>query len=187
MSSPIDQLRDVDLSYLSKQEAKEFTLLLEELERREVRETSSATFYEFVKNIWPEFIAGAHHKKMAEAFDEIAEGKSKRLIINMPPRHTKSEFASYLFPAYLLGKRPKLKIIEATHTADLAINFGRRVRDLLETEEYAELFPSTQLKADSRSAGKWQTNQGGEYFASGIGGALAGRGADLFIIDDPHS
>ena len=105
----------------------------------------------FVKSIWSEFINGDHHVKMAKAFDDIASGKLKRLIINMPPRHTKSEFASHLFPAYLLGKNPKLKIIEATHTADLA------------------------------------TNKGGEYYAAGIGGALAGRGADLFIIDDPHS
>ena len=105
----------------------------------------------------------------------------------MPPRHTKSEFASHLFPAYLLGKNPKLKIIEATHTADLAVNFGRKVRDLIDGEEYRQLFPETELKADSRSAGKWLTNKGGEYYAAGIGGALAGRGADLFIIDDPHS
>jgi predicted phage terminase large subunit-like protein len=124
---------------------------------------------------------------MAQAFDDIANGKLKRLIINMPPRHTKSEFASHLFPAYLLGKNPKLKIIEATHTADLAVNFGRKVRDLIDGEEYRELFPETELKADSRSAGKWLTNKGGEYYAAGIGGALAGRGADLFIIDDPHS
>jgi len=87
----------------------------------------------------------------------------------------------------LLGKNPKLKIIEATHTADLAVNFGRKVRDLIDGDEYKELFPDTELKADSRSAGKWLTNKGGEYYAAGIGGALAGRGADLFIIDDPHS
>ena len=183
----LDDLRKVDLSYLSKDEAREFAILLEELEKREKQEKSAASFYDFVKIIWPDFIAGAHHKKMADAFDKIASGEIKRLIINMPPRHTKSEFASYLFPAYLLGKRPKLKIIEATHTADLAINFGRRVRDLIESEEYSEIFPGTELKSDSRSAGKWNTQQGGQYYASGIGGALAGRGADLFIIDDPHS
>jgi len=183
----LDELKAIDLSYLSKEEAKEFTLLLEELEKRETQERTSENFYEFVKAIWPDFIHGEHHRKMAAAFDDIASGKLKRLIINMPPRHTKSEFASHLFPAYLLGKNPKLKIIEATHTADLAINFGRKVRDLIDTEEYAGIFPRTELKADSRSAGKWLTSQGGEYYASGIGGALAGRGADLFIIDDPHS
>ena len=187
MANILDELKAIDLSYLSKDEAKEFTLLLEELEKRETQERTSDNFYEFVKAIWPDFIHGEHHRKMAAAFDEIASGKLKRLIINMPPRHTKSEFASHLFPAYLLGKNPKLKIIEATHTADLAINFGRKVRDLIDTEEYAGIFPRTELKADSRSAGKWLTSQGGEYYASGIGGALAGRGADLFIIDDPHS
>ena len=187
MSDILKDLKNVDLSFLAKNEAKEFTVLLEELEKRERREYSAASFIDFVKIIWPEFINGDHHRKMAQAFDKIAEGKLKRLIINMPPRHTKSEFASHLFPAYLLGKNPKLKIIEATHTADLAINFGRKVRDLIDTEEYSEIFPQTELKADSRSAGKWLTSQRGEYYASGIGGALAGRGADLFIIDDPHS
>ena len=180
-------LKEIDVSHLSKAEAKEFTVLLEELSKREFQEKSTSTFMEFVKSIWKEFINGDHHVKMAKAFDDIATGKLKRLIINMPPRHTKSEFASHLFPAYLLGKNPKLKIIEATHTADLAINFGRKVRDLIDGEEYHELFPETELKSDSRSAGKWLTNKGGEYYASGIGGALAGRGADLFIIDDPHS
>ena len=180
-------LKQIDVSHLTKAEAKEFTILLEELSKREFQEKSTSTFMEFVKSIWKEFINGDHHVKMAKAFDDIATGKLKRLIINMPPRHTKSEFASHLFPAYLLGKNPKLKIIEATHTADLAINFGRKVRDLIDSEEYHALFPETELKADSRSAGKWLTNKGGEYYASGIGGALAGRGADLFIIDDPHS
>jgi len=183
----LELLKKIDLSYLGKGEAKEFTVLLEELGKREFQEKSTSTFMHFVKSIWADFINGDHHVKMAAAFDDIANGKLKRLIINMPPRHTKSEFASHLFPAYLLGKNPKLKIIEATHTADLAINFGRKVRDLIDGEEYQELFPETSLKSDSRSAGKWLTSQGGEYYASGIGGALAGRGADLFIIDDPHS
>ena len=190
MTSNADKLKalkTIDVSYLTKAEAKEFTVLLEELEKREFQEKSTSTFMNFVQSIWTEFINGDHHVKMAKAFDDIAEGKLKRLIINMPPRHTKSEFASHLFPAYLLGKNPKLKIIEATHTADLAINFGRKVRDLIDREDYRDLFPETELKADSRSAGKWLTNKGGEYYAAGIGGALAGRGADLFIIDDPHS
>jgi len=134
-------LKEIDVSHLSKAEAKEFTVLLEELSKREFQEKSTSTFMEFVKSIWKEFINGDHHVKMAKAFDDIATGKLKRLIINMPPRHTKSEFASHLFPAYLLGKNPKLKIIEATHTADLAINFGRKVRDLIVGEEYHELFP----------------------------------------------
>jgi predicted phage terminase large subunit-like protein len=187
LSDKLKSLKNIDLSHLTTAEAKEFTILLEELEKREHQIKSTSSFIDFVTAIWSEFISGEHHAKMAKAFDDIASGKLKRLIINMPPRHTKSEFASHLFPAYLLGKNPKLKIIEATHTADLAINFGRKVRDLIDSEEYNQLFPETELKADSRSAGKWLTNKGGEYYAAGTGGALAGRGADLFIIDDPHS
>jgi predicted phage terminase large subunit-like protein len=187
LSDKLKSLKNIDLSHLTTAEAKEFTILLEELEKREHQIKSTSSFLDFVTAIWSEFISGEHHAKMAKAFDDIASGKLKRLIINMPPRHTKSEFASHLFPAYLLGKNPKLKIIEATHTADLAINFGRKVRDLIDSEEYNQLFPETELKADSRSAGKWLTNKGGEYYAAGTGGALAGRGADLFIIDDPHS
>jgi len=187
LSDKLKSLKNIDLSHLTTAEAKEFTILLEELEKREHQIKSTSSFLDFVTAIWSEFISGEHHAKMAKAFDDIASGKLKRLIINMPPRHTKSEFASHLFPAYLLGKNPKLKIIEATHTADLAINFGRKVRDLIDSEDYNQLFPETELKADSRSAGKWLTNKGGEYYAAGTGGALAGRGADLFIIDDPHS
>jgi len=103
----------------------------------------------------------------------------------MPPRHTKSEFASYLLPAWMIGKNPKLKIIQATHTADLAIDFGRKTKNLVDQENYRELFP-TRLQEDSQAAGKWKTEQGGEYFAAGVGGAITGRGANLLIIDDPH-
>ena len=110
MTSNADKLaalREIDVSHLSKAEAKEFTILLEELEKREFQEKATSTFMDFVKSIWAEFINGDHHVKMAKAFDDIATGKLKRLIINMPPRHTKSQFASHLFPAYLLGKNPK--------------------------------------------------------------------------------
>ena len=187
MIDPLDQLRYVDLSHLSKQEAKEFTLLLEELDLREKRDSSAATFYDFVLNIWPEFSAGSHHKKMAEAFDKIANGESKRLIINMPPRHTKSEFASYLLPAWFLGQYPEKKIIQTAHTAELSVGFGRKVRNLVDSEDYKNIFSKVALRADSKAAGRWSTNEGGEYFAIGVGGAVTGKGADLLIIDDPHS
>ena len=124
---------------------------------------------------------------MASAFDRIADGTLKRLIINMPPRHTKSEFASYLLPAYIMGRKPQTKIIQATHTGELAVRFGRKVRNLMELDTYQQLFEKVQLKADSKAAGRWDTNHGGEYFAVGVGGAMTGRGADLLIIDDPHS
>ena len=136
--------------------------------------------------MWPDFIEGTHHKIVADLFDQVIDGDEERIIINMPPRHTKSEFASIYLPAYFLGRFPKKKIIQASHTAELAVGFGRKVRDLVNRNDFHQLF-ETKLSADSKAAGRWSTSQGGEYFAIGVGGAIAGKGADLFIIDDPHS
>ena len=143
-------------------------------------------FLTFVKHMWPDFIEGSHHKIIAKKFNQLASGEIKRLIVNMPPRHTKSEFASYLLPAWMIGKTPNLKIIQATHPAELAVRFGRKAKHLMDTEEYKKVFP-TRLMEDSKAAGRWETEQGGEYFAVGVEGAVTGRGADLLIIDDPHS
>ena len=144
-------------------------------------------FLLFVRTVWPEFIAGNHHKIIAKKFEAIASKKIKRLIVNMPPRHTKSEFASFLFPAWMMGREPRLKIIQTSHTAELAQRFGRKVRNLIDTQDYQNVFPGMELSADSKAAGRWETNAGGEYFSAGVGGAITGRGADLLIIDDPHS
>ena len=144
-------------------------------------------FLDFVKAVWPEFIAGEHHRIIAEKLERVASGELKRLIVNMPPRHTKSEFASFLFPAWMVGKNPAMKIIQATHTTELAVGFGRKVKNLLEREDYLEIFPDAKLAADSKASGRWDTARGGMYYAVGVGSNLAGRGADLCIIDDPHS
>ena len=151
------------------------------------REAAQEDFMKFVGEMWPGFINGAHHKVMAQKFQDIAEGKCKRLIINMPPRHTKSEFASYLLPAWFLGKFPGKKIIQCSNTAELAVGFGRKVRNLVGSEQYARIFPNVSLRSDSKAAGRWSTNSNGEYFAIGVGGTVTGKGADLLIIDDPHS
>jgi len=152
-----------------------------------VRERGQTSFMAFVKAMWPGFIHGRHHAVMAKKFEEIASGKLKRLIINMPPRHTKSEFASYLLPAWFLGKYPGKKIIQSSNTAELAVGFGRKVRNLVDGEAYAKIFPNVALRHDSKAAGRWSTNANGEYFAIGVGGTVTGKGADLLIIDDPHS
>ncbi|MEY4263481.1 MAG: hypothetical protein RL373_49 [Pseudomonadota bacterium] len=152
-----------------------------------VREKSSKKFMEFVKVMWPGFIHGQHHALMAKKFEEIAAGKIKRLIINMPPRHTKSEFASYLLPAWYLGKFPNRKIIQCSNTSELAVGFGRKVRNLVDGDTYAKVFPNVSLRHDSKAAGRWATNSNGDYFAIGVGGTVTGKGADLLIIDDPHS
>ena len=153
---------------------------------KKIQNKAKGDFLSFVKCVWPDFIEGAHHRHVAEKFNKLATGEIKRLIINMPPRHTKSEFASFLLPAWMVGRNPKLKIIQATHTGELAIRFGRKAKHLIDSEEYKKIF-ITKLQEDSKAAGRWETAQGGEYFAAGVGGAITGRGADLLIIDDPHS
>ena len=161
--------------------------LLGKLEKTEDKEQARAGFMPFIKKVWPAFIEGKHHKLMVEAFERVIHGDLKRLIINMPPRHTKSEFASYLLPAWFLGQYPEKKVIQTAHTAELSVGFGRKVRNLVDSEDYKEIFPSLALRADSKAAGRWSTSKGGEYFAIGVGGAVTGKGADLLIIDDPHS
>ena len=153
----------------------------------EIRERAQEDFMVFVKHVYDGFIEGSHHKQVAKQFEKLSVNRGSRIIVNMPPRHTKSEFASYLLPAWLIGKNPALKIIQTTHTAELAVRFGRKVRNLMELEVYKQIFPDVDLKADSKAAGRWETGQGGEYYAAGVGGAITGRGADLLIIDDPHS
>ena len=161
--------------------------LLEEWESAKRREGSQNNFLTFVQEMWTAFIHGKHHEIMAEAFEKVVKGDLKRLIINMPPRHTKSEFASYLLPAWFLGQYPEKKIIQTAHTAELAVGFGRKVRNLVNNNDFKDVFPNVSLQADSKAAGRWNTNKGGEYFAIGVGGAVTGKGADLLIIDDPHS
>jgi predicted phage terminase large subunit-like protein len=197
-------LTDLDLDVarqnLHRLDADQKARVLELLEERDTlaRLTAGRThFLDFVKAVWPDFIAGAHHTIMAEAFDDIANGQLKRLIINLAPRHTKSEFASFLLPAYFLGRFPKKKIIQVSNTESLAAGFGRKVRNLLagaETEvneegltPFNELFPGVMLAKDSQAAAEWATSKGGSYFAVGVNGKVTGKGADIAIVDDPHS
>jgi predicted phage terminase large subunit-like protein len=172
---------------LPESEQIELLRIVEKLEKAKNRQAARERFLAFVREMWPGFIDGRHHEIMADAFEKVVFGDCKRLIINMPPRHTKSEFASYLLPAFFMGNFPDKKIIQATHTAELAVNFGRKVRNLLDSEEFQKIFPGVKLQSDSKASGRWATDKGGEYFAVGVGGAIAGKGADLFIIDDPHT
>jgi len=179
-------LNQVDISKLPADIRKQYKQLQVMHAERKIQNKAKSDFLSFVKCVWPEFIEGAHHRHIAKKFNDLANGKINRLIVNMPPRHTKSEFASYLLPSWMVGRNPKLKIIQATHTGELAIRFGRKAKHLIDSEEYAKIFKTT-LQEDSKAAGRWETAQGGEYFAAGVGGAITGRGADLLIIDDPHS
>jgi len=175
------------ISNLPPNQKQEILDLLAELDEAKEKENSRSDFLTFVNRMWPSFIAGRHHSIMADAFERVANGELKRLIVNMPPRHTKSEFASYLFPAWFLGKYPEKKIIQTAHTAELAVGFGRKVRNLINQDDFQQVFPGISLSSDSKAAGRWNTNKRGDYFAIGVGGAVTGKGADVLIIDDPHS
>jgi len=177
---------NIDINKLPAEAKKEFLRYKIKLEEKRKESAIKNDFMSFVKYVWPDFIEGSHHKIMGEKFNRVSQGKLKRVIINMAPRHTKSEFSSYLLPSWMIGKNPKLKIIQATHTTELAVRFGRKAKHLIDSEEYQKIFP-TKLREDSKAAGRWETNEGGEYFAAGVGGSITGRGADLLIIDDPHS
>ena len=152
-------------------------------------------FLYFVQAVWPDFICRkakekekwGHHQHIADELTNIARSSKGRLIVNMPPRHTKSEFASFLYPAWYIGKFPKKKIMQVSHNAELAGRFGSKVRNLIDSPEYKQIFGDVKLREDSKAKGRWETNHGGEYFAAGVGGSITGRGADLLIIDDPHT
>ena len=176
-----------NLSRMTPQEKLEALELLERQEYLHGLQRRRNDPIEFAKAVYPGFKIGPHHRKLAKIFTDVVEGRKKRVIINIAPRMGKSEFSSYLFPAYFLGNYPEKKIIMGTHTAGLSEDFGRRVRNLIESDEYREIFPATTVADDQKAAGKWSTSAGGQYYAAGVGGALAGRGADLFVIDDPHS
>ena len=183
--SGMDDISSLDL--LPEEVLKEILLLEEQKQKLETRDIAKDKFMAYAKHVYDGFIEGTHHRIIAEKLERIASGDLKRLIVNMPPRHSKSEFASYLMPSWFLGRNPKLKIIQATMNTELAVRFGRKVRDLIADPIYKEIFPDTDLKQDSQAAGRWETSVGGEYFAAGVGAAMTGRGADLLIIDDPHS
>ena len=179
-------LNQVDINKLPADVRKTFKQLQVLHAEKKIHNKAKNDFLSFVKCVWPDFVEGSHHRHIADKFNKLATGEINRLIINMPPRHTKSEFASYLLPAWMVGRDPKLKIIQATHTAELAIRFGRKAKNLIDSDDYRKIF-KTKLQEDSKAAGRWETSDGGEYYAAGVGGAITGRGADLLIIDDPHS
>ena len=183
----MDDTFDIPTEYLTDAELEALAKHLDKFKELHDRDEYQGNFLKFVKHVWPSFIAGNHHRIFAEKLEKVARGELKRLIVNMPPRHTKSEFASYLFPAWVMGQRPETKIIQATHTAELAVGFGRKVKNLIDSEVYRDVFPELALAKDAKASGRWSTDKGGEYYAVGVGGALAGRGANLCIIDDPVS
>ena len=181
------QLLEKILPSLPPERQKKALQLIDEYKAKITQVAGTTNFLDFIRAVYPGYKVGPHHYKLAQIIEDIASGKKKRVMVSIAPRHGKSEMLSYLAPAWFLGKFPEKQIIMASHTADLATNFGRRVRNLVGSDDYHAIFPNVTLQADSKSASRWGTNQGGSYFACGVGAALAGRGADLCLIDDPHS
>jgi predicted phage terminase large subunit-like protein len=175
------------LDEFSPEEQAEILQIAETLEARKRALACQIDLIEFCKHMQPDYKVGKHHRILANLLMEIAEGRKDRVCVNIPPRHGKSQLVSIYFPAWFIGKYPNKKVMMVSHTTDLAVDFGRKVRNLIDTDAYKEIFPTVSLAADSKSAGRWNTNVGGEYYACGIGSSIAGRGADLLLVDDPHS
>ena len=161
--------------------------MIRKLEEEDTLQKTRDDLIEFCKKMQPDYKVGRHHRILADQLMALEDGSKDRVCVNIPPRHGKSQLVSILYPAWFLGRNPGKKVMMVSHTTDLAVDFGRKVRNLIATESYNEIFPEVALAVDSKSAGRWNTNFGGEYFACGIGSALAGRGADLLLVDDPHS
>ena len=192
--SDLTALADSELQFLfdhmdefSIEEQMEVAVVAEELEARRSAKACRDDLIAFCKKMQSDYKVGKHHRVLANLLMDIAEGKESRICVNIPPRHGKSQLVSIYFPAWFLGKYPDKKVLMVSHTTDLAVDFGRKVRNLIDRSEYKQIFPTVSLAADNKSAGRWNTNAGGEYYACGVGSALAGRGADLLLVDDPHN
>ena len=193
----IDHLLNTIDNY-SPEEQEELYTMLGELADKQVAEAARLDLIAFCCLMQPDYKVGKHHRILGNLLMEIELGKvgeagevrnvgKDRVCVNIPPRHGKSQLVSLYFPAWFMGRNPTKKVMMVSHTTDLAVDFGRKVRNLIGTEGYKRVFPDVNLAVDSKSAGRWNTNFGGEYFACGIGSSIAGRGADLLLVDDPHS
>lgn len=172
---------------LNVEEAAELLAMFDELEERKRVTLCQNDFLAFIGALDPKYKFGAHLKRLGGLLMDVEKGYKDRIAVSMAPRMGKSQMISIYYPAWYLGRNPDHKVIVASHTADLAVVMARKVRNLMQTAEYQKIFPKTQIAADAKAAGQWNTTAGGEYFAIGVGGALAGRGAHLIIADDPHS
>ena len=182
----VQQMLD-NLDNFTETEVVELEKMVDELANRHKNQAAYDDLIEFCKRMMPDFIVGKHHRILADMLMGLEDGSKDRACVNIPPRHGKSQLVSIFFPAWFLGRNPDKKVMMVSHTTDLAVDFGRKVRNLLGLQDYKDIFPTVQLATDSKSAGRWNTNMGGEYYACGVGSALAGRGAHLLLVDDPHS
>src|ERR1700752_324906 len=157
----------------------------EQAARELLRRTDEAeSLIAFTEYTFPRYRTAPHHRIIAGQLERIERGEIDRLMLLVPPRHGKSELASKRLPAWFLGRQPHKQFISVSATAELAADFGREVRNIINSPEYRAIFDTT-LAEDSQAKGKWHTADGGIYYSLGVGGSVLGRGGDAILIDDP--
>lgn len=179
MLDNIDQYSDDEVFEIEK--------MVDELEKRRYVQACRDDLIEFCKHMQADYKVGTHHRRLAALLEDIEAGRKDRICVSVPPRHGKSQLVSIYYAAWYLGRNPTHKVMLVSHTTDLAVDFGRKVRNLIASDAFRQVFQSVDIASDNKSAGRWNTNQGGEFFAAGVGSALAGRGAHMLLVDDPHS
>ena len=156
-----------------------------------VNNQSKDDFLTFVRAMAPTLVSdwkmGSHIELISDRLQQVVEGKIKRLMVFLPPRSSKSVICSKLFPAWYIGRNPNHEILTVSHSDQLSSDFGRSVRDIVNQEKFADMFPGVHLRQDVRAAGKWKTNLNGSYYAAGVRSQIAGRGAHIAILDDAMS
>lgn len=188
MALPISPAEiDALLARMTPEKMAETLAMLEELDTRKRLAAAREDFLAFIALLDSTYKFGTHLKRLGRLLMDVEADTKDRVAVSMAPRFGKSQMISVLYPAWYLGRHPDHKVIVASHTADLAVDMARKVRNLMQTAEYRKIFPDVSIAGDAKAAGKWNTNKGGEYYAVGVGGALAGRGGHLIIVDDPLS
>ena len=175
------------LRNLHKMSVPEQYALLEDLEKAQTlrrNQMCKDDFLYFCRTVYPDWKEGPHHRYLKPILHDVVAGTEDRLTVSMPPRFGKSETIAYLFVAWYLGHHPEHYIIMVTHTANLSASFGRKIRDLIDSPLYQQIFPGTRVAKDKTASDDWVTTKGGKYLAIGVGGNVAGYGAHLLIADD---
>ena len=164
---------------------------LNNLLRLNVLQETNSDFLTFVRLMAPTLVSdwkmGRHIELISNKLRQLEAGEIKRLMVFLPPRSSKSVICSKLFPAWYIGRNPEHEILTVSHSDQLSSDFGRSVRDIVNSEQFQEIFKNVSLRTDVRAAGKWKTTQNGTYYAAGVRSQIAGRGANIAILDDVMS
>ena len=156
-------LQNVD--QLSDEEAAELYEIVNDLTERKRIQRLRDDLIAFCQHMQEDYKVGVHHRRLAGLLEDIEGGRKDRICVSVAPRHGKSQLVSIYFAAWYMGRNPAHKVMLVSHTTDLAVDFGRKIRNLVASERYKEVFPDVSLASDSKSAGRWSTNMGGEFFA----------------------